>query len=231
MKRFYRETGVRSADGGYGVTLDGRGVRTPAKVELLVPTRALAEAIAAEWDEQETEIRPHQMPLMQLASTAIDRVRPRRDAVIDEIAAYAETDMLCYRADSPVELAARQAKEWQPMLDWAARQFDASLAVTEGVMPLSQPPGAVRALKAAVAECDEFVLSALYTLTTVSGSLVLALAVRDSALDPDAACDASHLDEEWQAALWGSDPHAESRRERARAEILAASRFLSHLRG
>jgi chaperone required for assembly of F1-ATPase len=171
------------------------------------------------------------MPMMQLASTAIDRVRPRRDSVIDEIASYAETDMLCYRADSPVELAARQAKEWQPMLDWAANQYDASLGVTEGVMPLTQPPAAVLALRAAVAGCDEFALSALYTLTTVSGSLVLALAVRDSALDPDAACDASQLDEEWQAALWGSDPQAASRRERSRAEILAAARFLSHLRG
>jgi len=105
MKRFYRETGVAADEGGYTVTLDGRPVRTPAKAALILPTRALAEAIAAEWDEQETEIRPHRMPLMQLASTAIDRVRPRRDAVIDEIAAFAERDMLCYRADSPVELA------------------------------------------------------------------------------------------------------------------------------
>lgn len=231
MKRFYRETGVETGDGGYGVTLDRRRVRTPAKAELLLPTRALAEAIAAEWDEQEVEIRPDRMPMMQLASTAIDRVRPRRDAVIDEIAAYAETDMLCYRADGPVELVARQAKQWQPMLDWAASQYDASLAVTEGVIPINQPPGAVRALRAAVAGCDEFALSALYTLTTVSGSLVLALAVRDSAMDPDVACDASHLDEEWQAALWGSDPQAESRRERSRGEILAAARFLAHLRG
>lgn len=231
MKRFYRETGVADGEGGYKVTLDGRPVRTPAKAELVLPTRPLAQAIAAEWDEQVTEIRPHRMPMMQLASTAIDRVRPRREAVIDEIAAYAETDMLCYRADSPVELAARQAKEWQPMLDWAANQYDASLSVTEGVMPLAQPPGAVRALRAAVAGCDEFALSALYTLTTVSGSLVLALAVRDSAMDPEAASEASHLDEEWQAALWGSDPNAEKRREQARGEILAAARFLAHLRG
>jgi chaperone required for assembly of F1-ATPase len=231
MKRFYRETGVADADGGYAVTLDGRTVRTPAKAVLVLPTRALAEAIAAEWDEQETEIRPHLMPMTQLASTAIDRVRPRRDLVIDEIAAYAETDMLCYRADSPVELAARQAKEWQPMLDWAASAYDASLSVTEGVMPTTQPPAAVRALRAAVAGCDEFALSALYTLTMVSGSLVLALAVRDSAMDPESACDASHLDEEWQAAVWGSDPHAEKRREQSRGEIIAAARFLAHLRG
>lgn len=231
MKRFYRETGVADAEGGYAVTLDGRTVRTPAKAALVLPTRALAEAIAAEWDEQETEIRPHLMPMTQLASTAIDRVRPRRDSVINEIAAYAETDMLCYRADSPVELAARQAKEWQPMLDWAANEFDASLSVTEGVIPVNQPPGAVRALRAAVAGCDEFALSALYTLTTVSGSLVLALAVRDSAMDPESACDASHLDEEWQAAVWGSDPNAEKRREQSRGEIIAAARFLAHLRG
>jgi chaperone required for assembly of F1-ATPase len=231
MKRFYRETGVAAADGGYNVTLDGRAVRTPAKAPLTLPTRALAAAIAAEWDAQDSEIKPATMPLTQLASTAIDRVRPRREGVIDEIATYAETDLLCYRADSPVELAARQAKEWQPMLDWAAGQFDAALTVTEGVMPVSQPAGAVQALRMTVAECDEFVLSALYTLTVVSGSLVLALAVRDSAMDPEAAFDASHLDAEWQASLWGRDPQAESRRERSRAEIISAAAFLAHLRG
>lgn len=230
MKRFYRETAVAGGDAGYTVTLDGRTVRTPAKAELLVPTRALAEAIAAEWDEQETEIRSHLMPLTQLASTAIDRVRPRREGVITEIATYAETDLLCYRADSPTELVARQAQQWQPMLDWAEGQFDAALTVTEGVIPVAQPEGALRALKAAVASCDEFVLSALYTLTTVSGSLVLALAVRDSALDPESAFDASHIDEEWQASQWGTDPQAEGRRQRNREEILAAARFLSHLR-
>jgi chaperone required for assembly of F1-ATPase len=231
MKRFYREAAIAGGDTGFTVTLDGRAVRTPAKAELVLPTRALAEAVAGEWDAQETEIQPHKMPMMQLASTAIDRVRPRRDIVIDEIATYAETDLLCYRADSPSELVARQAEEWQPMLDWAAGRFDAALSVTAGIMPVSQPPGAVRALRMAVAECDEFVLSALYTLTVVSGSLVLALAVRDSAMDPEAAFDASHLDAEWQASLWGRDPHAESRRERSREEILSAARFLAHLRG
>jgi chaperone required for assembly of F1-ATPase len=125
----------------------------------------------------------------------------------------------------------RQATQWQPMLDWAADTYDAPLAVTEGVMPTPQPPAAIAALRVAVAECDAFVLSALYTLTVASGSLVLALAVRDSALDPDAACDASHLDEEWQASEWGRDPAAESRRERNRAEILSASTFLALLQG
>jgi len=230
MKRFYREAAVASGDNGYSITLDGRVVRTPAKAELLLPTRALAEAIAAEWDAQETEIQPHKMPMMQLASTAIDRVRPRREDVIKEIATYAETDLLCYRADSPAELAARQAREWQPMLDWAAGQFDAPLTVTEGVVPVAQPEGALRALRAAVAACDEFALSALYTLTVVSGSLILALAVRDSAMDPESAFDASHIDEEWQASQWGTDPQAESRRHRSREEILSAARFLAHLR-
>lgn len=230
MKRFYKEVAVDSGDEGYAVTLDRRPVRTPAKQPLMLPTRALADAIAGEWQEQQDQIRPQTMPMMQLASTAIDRVRPRRDAVINEIAAYAETDLLCYRADSPTELVARQAQEWQPVLDWAAGQFDASLSVTEGVVPVPQPPGAVRALRTAVAGCDEFVLSALYSLTMVSGSLVLALAVRDSALDPEAAFDASHLDEEWQASIWGSDPQAESRRQRSRAEILSAAAFLALLR-
>ena len=229
MKRFYREVSVASGEAGYGVALDGRRVRTPSKAPLDLPTRALAEAVAAEWDAQDGEIKPHTMPMMQLASTAIDRVRPRRDAVIGEIASYAETDLLCYRADGPVGLATRQATEWQPMLDWAAGRFDAPLEVTEGVMPVAQPRGAVAALRAAVAECDEFILAALCNLTIASGSLVLALAVRDSAMDPESACDVSQLDEEWQASEWGRDPAAESRRNRARAEILSAARFLALL--
>ncbi len=229
IKRFYREVGVASGASGHGVTLDGRAVRTPQKAELSLPTRALAEAVAGEWAAQEGEIKPQTMPMMQLASTAIDRVRPRRDAVIGEIASYAETDLLCYRADGPVGLVTRQAAEWQPMLDWASGRFAAPLTVTEGVMPVAQPRAAVAALHAAVAGCDEFVLAALYNLTIASGSLVLALAVRDSAMDPESACDASQLDEEWQASEWGRDPAAESRRERARAEILSAARFLALL--
>jgi chaperone required for assembly of F1-ATPase len=229
IKRFYNEVAVENGASGYGVTLDGRPVRTPSKEALTLPTRKLAEAVAAEWAAQEGEIKPQTMPMMQLVSTAIDRVRPRRDAVIGEIASYAETDLLCYRADGPTGLVARQASEWQPVLDWAAGQYDALLSVTEGVMPVAQPRAAVAALRAAVAECDEFALAALYNLTIASGSLVLALAVRDSAVEPESACDASQLDEEWQASEWGHDPVAESRRERARGEILSAARFLALL--
>ncbi len=231
IKRFYRQVAVESIKAGHGVTLDGRAVRTPAKAPLVLPTLALAEAIAAEWDAQEDEVRPHTMPMTQLASTAIDRVMPRRDAVIAEIASYAETDLLCYRADAPVSLSARQAKQWQPVLDWAADALEAPLAVTEGVMPVPQPPAAVAALRAAVADCDDFALAAVYNLTMVSGSLVLALAVRDSEMEPETACEASHLDEEWQASEWGRDPVAESRRQRARAEILSAAAFLALLQG
>jgi chaperone required for assembly of F1-ATPase len=231
VKRFYKKVAVESVEAGYGVTLDGRAVRTPSKAALVLPTRGLADAVAAEWDAQAGEIKPQSMPMMQLASTAIDRVMPRRGAVIAEIASYGETDLLCYRADGPTGLVVRQATQWQPMLDWAADTYDAPLAVTEGVMPTPQPPAAVAALRAAVAECDAFVLAALYTLTVASGSLVLALAVRDSAMDPEAACEASHLDEEWQASEWGRDPVAESRRERNRAEILSASAFLALLQG
>lgn len=231
LKRFYREVAVESGEAGHSVTLDGRSVRTPAKAPLLLPTRALAEAIADEWDAQQDEIEPRTMPMMQLASTAIDRVMPRRDAVITEIASYAETDLLCYRADGPVGLVTRQATQWQPMLDWAADAFDAPLSVTEGVMPMPQPPAAVAALRAAVADCDAFALAAVYTLTVVSGSLVLALAVRDGEMDANLACDVSHIDEEWQASEWGRDPVAENRRERARAEILSAAGFLALLQG
>jgi chaperone required for assembly of F1-ATPase len=144
VKRFYGKAEVAERDGGFTVTLDGRPVRSPAKASLVLPTRMLAEAVASEWQSQEGEIRPKSMRLMRLANTAIDRVGRQRDAVIEEVAAYAGTDLVCYRAERPAALAARQRAAWQPLIDWVARRYDVHLVVTTGVMPVEQPPAATR---------------------------------------------------------------------------------------
>lgn len=230
IKRFYRNASAALAEEGYTVVLDGRPVRTPARAPLVVPARVLAEAIATEWAGQDEYIRPHRMPLTQIASTAIDRVRPQRDAVVEALVAYARTDLLCYRATAPAELIERQARVWQPLLDWAALRFDGALVVTSGVVPVEQPAGAINGLRGAAADGDDFVLAALHGVTVACGSLVLALAVREGRLDAAGACAASELDEDWQAEQWGRDPEAEARRRGIRDEIHAAARFLALLK-
>ena len=231
LKRFYKTCTVESTGSAFGVALDGRAVRTPGKAALSLPSRPLAEAVAAEWDAQESKVQPRSMPMMQLASTAIDRVTPNRDEVIDGIAAYSRSDLLCYRAEAPQALAERQRTAWQPVLDWAALTYDASLTVAAGVIPVTQPDEAVAALRNAVADSDDFTLAAMHTLTTACGSVVLALAVRDRELEPADAFDASQVDETWQTEQWGQDAEAEARRDRIRAEIVTAGRFLALLRG
>jgi len=196
-----------------------------------LPSEALAEAIAAEWGGQAETIKPETMPMTQFASTAIDRVSGRRDEVIEEIAAYGGSDLLCYRAEGPADLVARQAEAWQPLLDWAAARLGADLAVTEGVIAVSQTPEALSALRMAVAAQDEFGLAALHNLTTTLGSVVLALAVARREIDAEAAWQASIVDELWQAEKWGQDAEAELRRAGLRENVLTAARFLALLRG
>lgn len=228
MKRFYRDAAVvaAAADDGYAVALDGRPIKTPGREALIVPTRPLADAIAVEWADQPEKIDPRAMPMTRFANTAIDRVRRRRPVVIDEIAAYGGSDLLCYRVDSPAELTVRQDDTWQPLLDWAADRYGATLRVTRKVAYLPQDQAALAALREAVAAHDEFGLSALHTLTAALGSLVLALAVSDGRMAaPDAAA-ASLLEEIWQAEKWGNDDEAVRRRDGLRAEIDSAARFL-----
>ena len=154
MRRVYKNVGTRPLDNAWGVALDGKPVRTPARLELAVPNGALASAIAAEWDAQRAEIRPATMPLLRLAATAIDRTSAQRDLVVAETAGSAATDLLCYRAESPPALAARQQAIWQPLIDWAELRYGASLAVTTGIVPAPQSPAALRAFAAAVAARD-----------------------------------------------------------------------------
>lgn len=225
MKRVYKSVETRPSDGGWGIALDGRPMRTPAKRELVVPSAALASAIAAEWDAQQGEIRPATMPLTRLAATAIDRTAAQRDAVVAEVANYAVTDLVCYRADHPPALAARQLATWQPLIDWATLRYDAGLTVTSGVIPTAQSPASLRAFAAAVAAYDDFHLTALSAATGACGSLVIGLAVIEGRLDADAAFEASQLDETFQIEAWGEDAEAAQRRRALAADIAATSRF------
>lgn len=229
MKRLYENVAVVETDASYAVTLDGRAVRTPGKALLDLPSRKLAEAIAGEWRAQGDEIDPHAMPLTRFANTATDRVAVRRDAVAGEIAVFAATDLLCHRVAKPEDLAARQDALWQPMLDWAADEYGATLNVTRDIASVAQPAAALSALRLAVEAHDDFALSALHTLTAVCGSVVLALAVSGGRMSASEAAEASLLDEAYQAEQWGDDPEAVQRRDGIHAEIASAARFLQCL--
>jgi chaperone required for assembly of F1-ATPase len=229
MKRVYKKVTAGPVEGGWGVALDGRPMRTPGKNPLVLPTEALAAAVAAEWDAQHDEIRPAAMPLTRLAATAIDRTAPLRRQVIEEVANYAGTDLVCYRADHPPALAARQQAAWQPLIDWTTSRYDAALAVTSGVIPTRQSPGALKAFAAAVAAQDDFRLTGLHALTASCGSLVIALAVLEGRLGADEAFAASQLDEMFQIEAWGEDAEAAARRKALAADIAAASRFIQLL--
>ena len=229
MRRFYQDVAVEAGAGGHAVTLDARTVRTPMRQLLVLPSRALAAAVAGEWDDQVETVRPETMPLNRLANTALDRIQGRRDAVIDEIAAYAGADLLCYRAERPETLRHRQSEAWQPLLDWSARELDAPLAVTAGVVPVAQQAGALAALRTAVAEHDAMALTVLHAVTGATGSLVIALALAAGRIDAEAAVAASQLDETFQAEQWGEDGEARERRQALAAEIAAAARFHSLL--
>jgi len=230
VKRVYSKVETRCADGGYGVALDGKPMQTPGKRELSAPTAALAAAIAAEWEAQQSEIRPATMPLTRIAATALDRTTAQRDKVVAETAKYAETDLVCYRAEHPPALIARQHAAWQPLLDWAAFRYDAGLQVASGVMPQPQSPIALKALAAAVAALDDFRLTALHLATAACGSLVIALALLEGRIDADAAFGASQLDESFQIEAWGEDAEAMERRRALAADIAAIARFIDLLR-
>jgi chaperone required for assembly of F1-ATPase len=212
------------------VLLDGKRLKSPAGAPLALPRRCLAEALAAEWDAQEGEIRPLEMPLMRLVSTAIDRVALQRDVVVDEIAGYGGTDLVCYRVDHPAELARRQLALWQPLVDWATLQYDAPLSVTTGILPLAQAPGALSALRAVVDRLDVFALTGLHAAVTASGSLIVGLALLEGRIDGGTACDAAQLEESWQIEQWGKDEQMAVRRAAVRAEIEATARYLELLR-
>jgi chaperone required for assembly of F1-ATPase len=227
MRRKYRTVEVLPRQDGFGVALDGKAIRTPAGNPLTLPSEALAQAVAEEWQGQDATVRPVTMPLTTLATTAIDRLVPDPGPAIAEIAAYAGSELLCHRAGRPQELVSLQIEGWQPWLDWAETRFGAWLAVGEGIVPLAQTPEALSAIRTAVARHRDLALMALQALTQSLGSVVLALAVVEGALDAHAAAELALLDELYQARLWGEDPEAVRRRAAVRADIEASARFLT----
>lgn len=224
-KRFWKSVSVEPAEEGFGVALDGRPVRTPAKAALILPTRAMAEAVAGEWQGVEGEIRPETMPVTRRANAAIDKVAPQFDEVAEMIAAYGGSDLLCYRAEGPRELTEAQARGWDPLLDWAEATFGARLAVTQGVVPVAQAETALERLRAEVRACSAFQLTALHDLVALTGSLVLGLAATRPEFEPEDLWALSRIDEEWQIAQWGEDEEAAQAVALRKADFLAARKF------
>ena len=234
FKRFYARASWEAVppgeDAGFRVLLDGKAVKTPAEAEMALPSQALAEAVAAEWQAQGAEVESRSLVLTGLAWTAIDRVGPGRQRVVEELAGYGAHDLVCYHAGTPADLAARQREQWRPLLDWAARSLDAPLAVTVGVVSIEQPPETLAALRRAVAARDDFALTALDAAASAAGSLVIALALAAGRIDAAAAFEAAQLDEGYQIERWGEDPEAVRRRAAIKADLAAAARFLALLR-
>jgi chaperone required for assembly of F1-ATPase len=226
-KRFWSKASAAPCDGGFTVHLDARPVRTPAKSPLILPTLALAEAVAAEWEAQTGLVTPATMPFTRTANSAIDKVAPQFDAVVSTIAAYGGTDLLCYRAETPEPLIARQAAGWDPILAWAATTLAAPLQATSGVMHVSQPPSSLEALTARVAAMTPFQIAAFHDLVALSGSLILALAMTRGRLDAETAWSLSRIDETWQAEVWGVDEEAAEMTVQKHDAFLLAGRFFA----
>jgi chaperone required for assembly of F1-ATPase len=231
VKRFWKSAEVVETDGGFAVELDSRRLKTPGRADLIVPTRALAEAIATEWNDCGEKVDPRAMPLTGLANAAIDRVAADRDAFAAGLARYAENDLTCYRAEGPAALVAWQTESWNALLTWARRRYDVDFATCSGVMHVAQPAETIRKLGHAVASLDSFQLAGLSPLVTIGGSLIAALAVLEEMMPAEAAWEAVSLDDRWQLEQWGDDPEARTALDARRRDFLAAARFLELLRG
>ena len=224
-RRFYKTATSTPVEGGWGILLDGKALRSPAKRPFVLPTEALAAAIADEWQAQGEKINPGSMPLMQFAATAIDRLADDRTALVEEIAGYGHSDLICYRSDEPPSLAQRQEEAWQPLVAWTAERYDVALNVTTGIVAVEQPTHALATFRRVLEACDLLALTVIAAATGSAGSLVIALALMEGRLSPDEAADAALLDELFQTERWGSDPEAERRRAAIRADLHAAKRF------
>lgn len=224
-KRFWKAARAEAAGDGYAVTLDGRPVRTPARAPLVLPTLALAEAIAAEWDAQQDRVDPASMPLTRTANSAIDKVAAQHGEVAALIAAYGGTDLLCYRAEDPQGLVARQDAVWTPLLDWAAQALGARLHPVRGVMFAPQDDAVLARLEARVRALTEFQLAAFHDLVSLSGSLIIGFAAAYGHASPEALWEASRLDEIWQAEQWGEDEEAMAQAALKKTAFLDAERF------
>jgi chaperone required for assembly of F1-ATPase len=229
MKRFYKLAVVTGAAAPFGIALDGRPVRTPARAALALPTRALADAVAAEWNDQGDEILPRSMPLTGLSNAAIDRVAADIAGFADGLSVFAENELLAYRADGPAPLVAHQAAVWDEWLGWARRRYDVDFTMVTGIIHKPQPPATLARIATAYRAFDAFHLAALNPVVTICGSAILGLAVAAGDMDADTAWTIGHLDELWQAEQWGKDPLAEAGHKERQGDLAAAVRMLALL--
>ena len=225
-KRFWKTTTTKQTDTGFTVLLDDRSIKTPAKTALNLPTQALADAVAEEWDAQIEKVDPNTMPMTRSANAALDKVAHQRAAVADMLAEYGGTDLLCYRANSPAELVQMQATKWDPILGWAEQTFGVKMILGEGVMFVEQPAESLSILTERVHQFDPFELTGFHDLVAISGSLILGFAVTEGHLSAQEAWELSRVDEEWQIAQWGADDEAESMAKVKNIAYLDAYRFM-----
>ena len=230
MTRFYKAAEAIPTDAGWDVRLDGRPVKTPGRTALAVPGEALARAIAQEWQDQGETIVPTSLPLTGFANAAIDQVLPDVGTFRGQIAAYAASDLLCYRADDPAELIDRQAAAWDPLLAWAQDRYGVRFVVTSGIMPVEQPAATLAGLRGAVEAIDPWLLPGAIVLTQVGGSLVGALAVLEGQITAEALFDVASLDELWQVEQWGEDYEAAERLAARRVDFLRAADYCTLVR-
>lgn len=228
-KRFYKNVGIVETAEGFGVELDGRGLKTDSQKVLIVPTRKLAEAVAGEWDAQVDEIDLASMPLTRLSKTAADRGAIDRELMIDDILKFSNSDLLCYRATDPGPLVKRQTAGWQPVLDWAEEVLDIRFEVTGGLAVLEQPAASLANLRSHVVPLSDFELSGLAPTTALLGSVVLAMALFKGHLAAPEVLALSLLDELWQLELWGEDEEAKVRRDGLSRDLQSLTYFLSSL--
>jgi chaperone required for assembly of F1-ATPase len=225
-KRFYKEVAIKDEGQGAALLLDGKKVRTPAKAPLLLPTKALAEAVAEEWRSQGERIDPATMPLTKLANSVIDGVVGREAAVADDIVKHAGSDLLCYRAAGPQGLVQAQTAHWDPVIAWAKTALDAPFRLAEGIVHVAQPVSSLNGIRSKLESVDPFSLAALHVMTQLTGSALLALAVALKRLTPEEAWQAAHVDEDWQIAQWGEDAEARARRDARHRDFAAAAKAL-----
>ena len=232
-KRFYKA--VEAGEGGelgegWTVRLDGRVLRTPKREALLLPNRALAEAVAEEWSAQGERIDPAGMPVTRLSFVTLDRDASGDAAAIAEAAKYAGTDLVCYRAEEPADLVAAQAQAWDPVIDWARARFDIDFVVATGLLPVDQPETAIEGVRGYAAQLDRWALTGYVQAVATSGSALIALMLAEGEIDGEQAFELSRIDETHQEALWGQDAEAAERAAAVRTELLGAGRFIAALK-
>jgi chaperone required for assembly of F1-ATPase len=230
LKRFYKDVSVGGREGGFAVLLDGKPLKTPSRSAYALPKRAFAEAVAEEWRGQSETIDPDAMPITRLVNTAMERVPANRVPVAEQVLSIGRSDLLCYRADTAPELAARQATAWDPLLDWLADRHGARFRTGQGIAFIDQPAEALAALELVVRQLDHFGLTGLSAAASILGSLVLALALLEGRIDAAEAMRLATLDEAFQSERWGVDAEAQARLDRLAAELEAVERFLRLVR-